>query len=37
MWAANLLLIAIGLILLFKVRQERPLGWVLRRLFWWRG
>ncbi len=37
MWAANLLLVAIGLLLLYKVKQERPLGWILRRFFWWRG
>ncbi|MFH2054555.1 MAG: LptF/LptG family permease [bacterium] len=37
MWAANFLLTAIGLILLYKVKQERPLSWVFRRLFWWRG
>lgn len=37
MWSANILLVAVGLILLYKVKQERPLSWVLRRLFWWRG
>jgi lipopolysaccharide export system permease protein len=34
MWGANILLILIGTLLLYKVKNEKSLTWTLSRLFW---
>lgn len=34
MWAANILLGLIGLLLIYKVRNEKPVFWLLSQVFW---